>query len=164
MNLAHRLIGPVSQSLRKVSAIPPAAYEYFRAKNSSTQLAVTSTHAEMVFDNEMVDTYNVFSSSRFSVPSLMNGHYALLTLSAEIDSKRAQNSALRIQVSTDGGTLWNPIISTSHRESLICQATGLVVLATGNIYRSSYVGGATPETIQVSEMTYFSGIIMRPIP
>lgn len=153
-------------SVYNINTTPPPSsnpIEYFLAKNSSLQTLTTSSNNEVVLGTEVYDTASVFSSNHFTVPSGMNGYYAILVGSVVLDPAQSQSSFMGIEVSTDGGSTWDEVAALGVYPGIRAQAATMVLLATGDKYRLKMEIGASAQDVSFSDTTQFGGIILEPI-
>lgn len=152
------------QSGRFGAGGPPAGdIEYFSATNTATQSLTTSAGTALVFDSETYDTFGVFASNRFTVPSGMNGYYAILTASALSTTNSSVTLYLDIQRSTDGGTSWASIGAMGNYSDIQASVCSIVKLTTGDIFRVVATIGSTARTVANSILTNFGGLILEPV-
>lgn len=142
---------------------PPGSIEYFLATNSALQTLTVSATSEIVLGTEVFDSYAAFASNRFTVPPLLDGFYALVVASVLLNPARAQVSYLQIEKSADGGTTWTPVASQTVVSETVVGVQTQVLLAVGEIYRASFVLGATAQDVSSSALVQFGGIILEPV-
>lgn len=145
-------------------ADPADGIEYFLGRNSSLQALTTSGTTEIAFGTEVYDTNSVFGGNRFTVSPSMDGFYALLMASVDLDPSRAQNSSLAIQVSTDSGSSWTSVVGQDVNPGTKVGVATHVLLADGDIYRVVFVNGASSQDAVLSTTVQFGAIIVEPIP
>ncbi len=142
---------------------PPGSLEYFLATNAALQTLTVSATSEIVLATEVFDSYGGFAGNRYTVPAGANGFYALLVASVILDPVRSQGSDLQIDRSTDGGSTWTAIVSQTLYEETAGNVSAHVLLAAGDIYRASFVLGASAQDVSSSALVKFGGLILEPV-
>jgi len=134
----------------------------FRGVAAATQAISITTVTEVNFGTEIMDTDLVFASNRCTISGTWNGlmgeFYAACRFNASIDGY------IEIQVSTDGGTGWTPVVRSSFDTATVaCVQTGPVFLNINDIYRT-VIYTTSAVTIENNTRTYFSGRVLGVVP